>query len=181
MASSGLNIGRLRALVPIKRFRHPPPPAAAPRPAGIHVPRGPVRRGLTLAVPAGFVEHAYSGPDAGWARRIGYTLEMTVTTQSAYMERDEVAQLIGIPNGSVRVIPTACGGGFGGKLDLSVQPLIAIAALVWLAVSATRDSTVRPRSLISRRRTSRSTTTGSIRSVTPAMSSRVSAARSWNS
>jgi CO/xanthine dehydrogenase Mo-binding subunit len=30
----------------------------------------------------------------------------------------------------VRIIPTAVGGGFGGKLDLSVQPLIAIAA--WL-------------------------------------------------
>ena len=30
----------------------------------------------------------------------------------------------------MRVIPSACGGGFGGKLDLSLQPLIAIAALV---------------------------------------------------
>ncbi len=29
---------------------------------------------------------------------------------------------------AVRIVPTACGGGFGGKLDLSVQPLIAIAA-----------------------------------------------------
>ncbi len=24
---------------------------------------------------------------------------------------------------AVRIVPTACGGGFGGKLDLSVQPL----------------------------------------------------------
>ena len=29
----------------------------------------------------------------------------------------------------VRIIPTATGGGFGGKLDLSVQPLIAVAAM----------------------------------------------------
>jgi len=28
----------------------------------------------------------------------------------------------------VRIVPTACGGGFGGKLDLSVQPIIALAA-----------------------------------------------------
>jgi len=28
----------------------------------------------------------------------------------------------------VRIVPTACGGGFGGKLDLSVQPLLAVAA-----------------------------------------------------
>jgi aldehyde oxidoreductase len=30
----------------------------------------------------------------------------------------------------VRIKPTACGGGFGGKLDLSVQPLLAVAAWV---------------------------------------------------
>jgi aldehyde oxidoreductase len=29
---------------------------------------------------------------------------------------------------AVRIVPTACGGGFGGKLDLSVQPLVAVAA-----------------------------------------------------
>ncbi len=82
------------------------------------------------AFETGFVEHAYIEPEAGWARRIGDTLEMTVTTQSPYMDRDEVAQLIGIAPEDVRVIPTACGGGFGGKLDLSVHSLIAIAAWV---------------------------------------------------
>ena len=40
----------------------------------------------------GFVEHAYIEPEAGWAQRIGETLEMTVTTQSPYMDRDEVLQ-----------------------------------------------------------------------------------------
>ena len=30
----------------------------------------------------------------------------------------------------VRIVPTACGGGFGGKLDVSIQPLIAIAAWI---------------------------------------------------
>jgi CO/xanthine dehydrogenase Mo-binding subunit len=33
-----------------------------------------------------------------------------------------------LPPEAVRIVPTACGGGFGGKLDLSVQPLIAVAA-----------------------------------------------------
>jgi aldehyde oxidoreductase len=33
-----------------------------------------------------------------------------------------------LPPEAVRIVPTACGGGFGGKLDLSVQPLIALAA-----------------------------------------------------
>ena len=44
------------------------------------------------------------------------------------MDRDEVALILGIPPADVRIIPTACGGGFGGKLDLGVHALIAIAA-----------------------------------------------------
>ena len=44
------------------------------------------------------------------------------------MDRDEVALILGSRPEAVRIIPTACGGGFGGKLDLSVQPLIAVAA-----------------------------------------------------
>ena len=78
----------------------------------------------------GFVEHAYIEPEAGWAQRVGDRLEITVSTQAPYMDRDEVAQLIGIPNEAVRIIPTACGGGFGGKLDLGVHPAIAVAAWV---------------------------------------------------
>ncbi|MDA1323970.1 MAG: molybdopterin-dependent oxidoreductase [Proteobacteria bacterium] len=76
----------------------------------------------------GFVEHAYIEPEAGWARRVGDRIEITVTTQAAYMDRDEIALIMGIAPEQVRIIPTACGGGFGGKLDLSVQPLVAIAA-----------------------------------------------------
>jgi CO/xanthine dehydrogenase Mo-binding subunit len=52
------------------------------------------------------------------------------TTQTPYIDRDELAGILGLPESQVRVIPSACGGGFGGKLDLSLQPLIAIAALV---------------------------------------------------
>ncbi|MBB43465.1 MAG: aldehyde oxidase [Rhodospirillaceae bacterium] len=75
-----------------------------------------------------FVEHAYIEPEAGWARRVGNRLEIHATTQSPYMDRDEIAQLIGIDPENVRIIPTACGGGFGGKLDLSVQLFLSIAA-----------------------------------------------------
>ena len=34
-----------------------------------------------------------------------------------YMDRDEVAHVMGISKSSVRIMPTATGGGFGGKLD----------------------------------------------------------------
>ncbi len=75
-----------------------------------------------------FVEHAYIEPEAGWARRVGDRIEIHATTQSPYMHRDEVASVMRLRPDQVRIVPTACGGGFGGKLDLSVQPLVAIAA-----------------------------------------------------
>jgi CO/xanthine dehydrogenase Mo-binding subunit/aerobic-type carbon monoxide dehydrogenase small subunit (CoxS/CutS family) len=77
-----------------------------------------------------FVEHAYIEPEAGFARRVGNGVELHVTTQTPYMDRDEVAAVLSLPKEKVRVIPTACGGGFGGKLDMSVQPFVALAA--WL-------------------------------------------------
>jgi CO/xanthine dehydrogenase Mo-binding subunit/aerobic-type carbon monoxide dehydrogenase small subunit (CoxS/CutS family) len=74
------------------------------------------------------VEHAAIEPEAGVAQRVGDRLELTVSTQAPYMDRDEVALIMGIAPEQVRIIPTACGGGFGGKLDLGVHPLIALAA-----------------------------------------------------
>jgi aldehyde oxidoreductase len=77
---------------------------------------------------SGFVEHAYIEPEAGFARRVGRRIEVQACTQSPYMDRDDVAKLLGIPADDVRIIPTAVGGGFGAKLDLSVQPFVALAA-----------------------------------------------------
>ncbi len=76
----------------------------------------------------GFVEHAYIEPEAGFARRIGDRIEIQACTQSPYMDRDDIAKILGIAPENVRIIPTAVGGGFGAKLDLSVQPFVALAA-----------------------------------------------------
>jgi aldehyde oxidoreductase len=75
-----------------------------------------------------FVEHAAIEPEAGFARRVGDTIEVQACTQSPYMDRADIAKLLGLPPQEVRIIPTAVGGGFGTKLDLSVQPFIALAA-----------------------------------------------------
>ena len=111
------------------------------RPGNVLV-RGYVRRGDAAAALAdaahvvegtfetGFVEHAYIEPEAGYARRVGDGVEVHVTTQTPYMDRDEVAAVLGLPAERVRIVPTACGGGFGGKLDMSLQPQVALAA--WL-------------------------------------------------
>ena len=76
----------------------------------------------------GFVEHAYIEPEAGFARRVGDRIEIQACTQSPYMDRADIAKILGISPESVRIIPTAVGGGFGSKLDLSVQPFVALAA-----------------------------------------------------
>lgn len=121
--------------------------------------RGLVRKGDVEAALAGsafvaegewrtaFVEHAYIEPEAGWARREGERLTVAVTTQTPYMDRDEVALVVGIAPEQVRIIPTACGGGFGGKLDASVQLLLALAA--WKLDRPVRCTYSRPESLAS--------------------------------
>jgi CO/xanthine dehydrogenase Mo-binding subunit len=76
----------------------------------------------------GFVEHAYIEPEAGFARRVGDQIEIQACTQSPYMDRADIAKILGIAPEQVRIIPTAVGGGFGSKLDLSVQPFVALAA-----------------------------------------------------
>jgi CO/xanthine dehydrogenase Mo-binding subunit/aerobic-type carbon monoxide dehydrogenase small subunit (CoxS/CutS family) len=92
-----------------------------------------------------FVEHAYIEPEAGWARREGDRLTVAVTTQTPYMDRDEIAHVLGIDKHQVRLIPTACGGGFGGKLDASVQLLVGLAA--WKLDRPVRCTFTRPESM----------------------------------
>ena len=80
-----------------------------------------------------FVEHAYIEPEAGFAVPIGDgpdRIEVTACTQAPYMDREETARVLGVDQSRVRIRPSACGGGFGGKLDVSVQPLLAVAAWV---------------------------------------------------
>jgi aldehyde oxidoreductase len=78
----------------------------------------------------GFVEHAPIEPEAGFARRVDERVEIFASTQAPIMDRDDTAAILGLPSSAVRIVPTACGGGFGTKLDLSVQPYIALGA--WL-------------------------------------------------
>ena len=93
------------------------------------------------------VEHGYLEPEAGYATKIGQRLEIFVCTQSPYMDQTEVAQFLGIESGQVRIIPSAVGGGFGGKLDISVQPLVALAA--WILGRPVRSIYTRPESMVS--------------------------------
>ena len=116
-----------------------PGPDLHPHAPGNVLIRGRVARGdvaapaahlAAITIETSAVEHAYIEPEAGFAERVGDRIVITACTQTPYMDRDEIALILGLAPAQVRIIPTAVGGGFGGKLDLSVQPLIAIAA--WL-------------------------------------------------
>jgi len=61
------------------------------------------------------------------------------------MDRDEMAVVMKLAREQIRIVPTACGGGFGGKLDLSVQPLIGLAA--WLLAKPVACVYTRPESM----------------------------------
>ena len=76
-----------------------------------------------------FVEHAYIEPEAGMARLNGERLEVFSCTQSATMDLESLAYILEMDVKQIRIVPTGIGGGFGSKLDLSVQPFLALAAL----------------------------------------------------
>ncbi|GLQ81063.1 aldehyde oxidase [Mesorhizobium huakuii] len=84
---------------------------------------------VTGAIDTSYVEHAYIEPEAGHAYMDGDTLVVVACTQAPYMDRDDTAKVLGLPVDKVRIVPTATGGGFGSKLDVSLQPLIGLVAL----------------------------------------------------
>ena len=102
-----------------------------------HVIKGDVQRGFKEAeviveetYTTTWVDHAYLEPDAG----ISYLDEegrITVVcpTQNVHYDQKEVASVLSLPLDQVRIIQCATGGGFGGRLDITVQCLLALAVL----------------------------------------------------
>ncbi|MFN4154241.1 MAG: molybdopterin-dependent oxidoreductase [Paracoccaceae bacterium] len=84
---------------------------------------------VTGSMQTGYVEHAYIEPEAGAAWMEGDTLTIRACTQAPVMDRDDTALVLGLPPHRVRIIPSAVGGGFGSKLDVSLQPLIGLVTL----------------------------------------------------
>ncbi len=74
-------------------------------------------------------EHAYLQPEAG----IAYVDEegrvtVRVAGQWTHEDREQIAHALGLPEERVRVIYPAIGGAFGGREDMSVQIVLALAA-----------------------------------------------------
>ncbi|MCD8351946.1 MAG: xanthine dehydrogenase family protein molybdopterin-binding subunit [Planctomycetaceae bacterium] len=74
------------------------------------------------------IEHCYMEPDAGY----GYVdedgaLAIVVCTQNPHFDLGEVCAVLDLPEDKVRIIQAVTGGGFGSKLDITVQGYIGLA------------------------------------------------------
>ncbi len=76
-----------------------------------------------------FVEHGYIEPEAGFAEMVDGRLHVHACTQATGIDRETLAYILDMPMADIRIVPTAVGGGFGSKIDLSLQPFIALAAI----------------------------------------------------
>jgi len=76
-----------------------------------------------------FQEHAYLQPEAG----VAYIDEagrvtVVVAGQWTHEDREQIAHALNLPEEQIRVIYPAIGGAFGGREDMSVQIVLALAA-----------------------------------------------------
>ncbi len=99
-----------------------------------------------------YVEHAYIEPEAGYAERVRTQagqdrIRIFACTQTPYMDREEIARILQLRDEQVHIVPSAVGGGFGGKLDIAIQPLLAVAA--WKLNRPVRGIYTRSESMLS--------------------------------
>jgi CO/xanthine dehydrogenase Mo-binding subunit len=74
-------------------------------------------------------EHAYLQPEAGLAYiDEEWRVTVQVAGQWAHEDRAQIAHALNLPEERVRVIYPAIGGAFGGREDMSVQIILALAA-----------------------------------------------------
>lgn len=76
-----------------------------------------------------WVDHAYLEPDAGLAYLDERgTVTIICPTQNVHYDQKEAAAVLSLPTEKVRIVQCATGGGFGGRLDITIQCLLALAA-----------------------------------------------------
>ena len=76
-----------------------------------------------------WTEHAFLEPECAVALPDGDGVMIYSTDQSSHTTLHEVALMLGLPYDKVKVQNALVGGGFGGKEDMTVQPLAALLAL----------------------------------------------------
>ncbi len=75
-----------------------------------------------------WTEHAFLEPECAVAIPDGDGVLVYTTDQSSHTTLHEVAMMLGLPYDKVKIQNALVGGGFGGKEDMTVQPLAALIA-----------------------------------------------------
>lgn len=74
-------------------------------------------------------EHAYLQPEAGIAYiDLQGRITVEIAGQWTHEDREQIAHALGLPEEKIRVIYPAIGGAFGGREDMSLQIVLALAA-----------------------------------------------------
>ena len=82
------------------------------------------REFTTATVHQGYIEpHTATAVWHGDGRLTVYT-----STQGSFSVRQQVSELLGIPQTLIKVVPMEIGGGFGGKISVYLQPVAALLA-----------------------------------------------------
>jgi len=94
-----------------------------------------------------FVEHAFLEPESAIALpddEGGVVLQ--IGSQTIFDDRTQLSEILGLPEGKIRVIQAAQGGSFGGKEDLILQQHLTMAALRTgrpVKITLTREESLR--------------------------------------
>ncbi len=76
---------------------------------------------------APFVDHASMEPEAGFAFvAADGTIEVHSCSQQPHLVHPQVAKILGVPPGRVRLVQTPMGGSFGGKSDMATEGFLAL-------------------------------------------------------
>ncbi len=74
------------------------------------------------------LQHMFIEPEGGMATFENGVITVYSSTQNPHYDRNEVAAMMAMSQSHIRSVQTVTGGGFGGKLDISVQCHLALLA-----------------------------------------------------
>ena len=77
------------------------------------------------------IEHAPTEPTGCIAKPEGNgRVTVYSNTQALYFTLDNMALILGVPFNKLRLVGGTVGGGFGGKVDVIVEPIAALGAML---------------------------------------------------
>ncbi len=76
-----------------------------------------------------FLDHLFLEPESGvgFYNKENDTITIISSTQNIHYKRKEISRLLNVKEDKIKIVQATTGGGFGGKLDITVEGWLAIA------------------------------------------------------